>query len=132
MNAKISRKKFLSFLLNLMIIPFIYLLGQMIKDDRKYKSAGKEIRITNPPTGLSINGPVIVSKTAEELKIFSAKCTHLGCLINKVENEEIICPCHGSIYNSDGIPVKGPSIKALEQLAYQWDETTNEIIIKLG
>jgi Rieske Fe-S protein len=45
--------------------------------------------------------------------VFSAHCTHLGCLINKTENGRLVCPCHGSEYDLEGNPVKGPAYKSL-------------------
>ena len=104
----------------------------MAKDHKKFSSGNREHRISNPPQGLSIHGPIIISKEENQTRIFSSKCTHLGCQINKVEGEEIICPCHGSKYDKNGIPTKGPSIKALTKLDFYTDEKTKEIVVKLG
>lgn len=110
----------------------VYLLNKMVKDLGKFQSSNRELRIPNPPSGLSINNSVIISKHENEMNIFSSRCTHLGCKINKIENEEIVCPCHGSRYDTNGIPIKGPSIKSLNKLDYFIDEETREIVVKLS
>jgi len=132
MPEKISRKKFFKLLAYLLVAPIIYLMNKMVKDDLKFKTGNREFRISNPSPGISISGPIIISKLNNEIKIFSSRCTHLGCQINKIEDEKIICPCHGSKYDKNGNPIKGPSIKALKKLNYTIDETTQEIVIKLS
>lgn len=54
---------------------------------------------------------VIVTQPASGVfKAFSAVCTHVGCLCNKVANGTISCPCHGSEFKiTDGAVVTGPA-----------------------
>ena len=54
---------------------------------------------------------VVVTQPASGVfKAFTAVCTHLGCICNKVANGTIDCPCHGSEFNiSDGAVVAGPA-----------------------
>ena len=133
MNGKLNRKDFIKGLMYLMLLPFMILLNRMVKDHKRFGSANRELRVNNNiPVGLSISNEIIFFKTNNNLKIYSARCTHLGCQINKIENGEIVCPCHGSRYDKDGIPIKGPSIKALKKLDFHIDETTKEIVVKLG
>jgi Rieske Fe-S protein len=69
-------------------------------------------------TDIPVGGGVIY--TAEKVvvtqpvkgvfKAFSAVCTHVGCICNKVVNGTIDCPCHGSEFKiSDGSVVTGPA-----------------------
>ena len=45
---------------------------------------------------------------------FSSTCTHQGCTVSSVENGAIVCPCHGSRFDSrTGSPVQGPATQAL-------------------
>lgn len=47
-----------------------------------------------------------------------ATCTHLGCEVRFYPDKKVWrCPCHGSIYNSDGRPISGPAQKTLSHLA---------------
>lgn len=133
MNGKMNRKDFLKGLMYLMILPFILLLNRMIKDHKRFGLSNRELRlINNIPAGLSISNEVIFYKTNTDLKIYSSRCTHLGCKINQIDGNEIVCPCHGSRYNNEGKPVKGPSIKSLQELNFEMDTESNEIVIKLN
>lgn len=104
----------------------------MIKDHKRFGIANRELRhINDIPNGLSIQDEVIFFKKENALKIYSSRCTHLGCKINAIEENELVCPCHGSRYNSKGEPVKGPSVKNLKQLSFEIDKSTNELVIQL-
>jgi Rieske Fe-S protein len=57
---------------------------------------------------------VVTQPTAGQFKAFTAVCTHAGCIVNKVENKTIDCPCHGSKYSAtDGSVVNGPAPRPL-------------------
>jgi Rieske Fe-S protein len=57
---------------------------------------------------------VVTQPTEGTYKAFSAVCTHLGCILDKVENGNIYCPCHGAIFSvSNGAAVAGPTTIAL-------------------
>jgi Rieske Fe-S protein len=44
----------------------------------------------------------------------SRKCTHLGCRLNFQEKEGLLlCPCHHSRFNKEGIRISGPAQKNL-------------------
>jgi cytochrome b6-f complex iron-sulfur subunit len=45
----------------------------------------------------------------------SLVCTHLGCTV-EVRPNGFACPCHGSRFNSNGYPVKGPAAAPLKPL----------------
>ena len=57
---------------------------------------------------------VVVQPVAGQFKAFSATCTHQGCLVSRIVNDKIICPCHGSQYNlADGSVAQGPANQPL-------------------
>lgn len=66
---------------------------------------------------------VVVTQPAEgEFKAFSAKCTHMGCPVQTVEDGRIGCNCHGSGFSiEDGSVVNGPATKPLEELSVTVD-----------
>ncbi|MFD4658900.1 Rieske (2Fe-2S) protein [Kitasatospora sp. NPDC058444] len=53
---------------------------------------------------------VVTQPTAGQYKAFNARCTHAGCLVDQVKNNQIQCPCHGSRFAStDGAVQDGPA-----------------------
>lgn len=59
---------------------------------------------------------VVTQPTAGSFRCFSAVCTHQGCLVNKVADGTIDCPCHGSKFQvADGSVAQGPATRPLEE-----------------
>ncbi|MEU6428116.1 Rieske (2Fe-2S) protein [Microbispora sp. NPDC046973] len=59
---------------------------------------------------------VVTQPEAGQFKAFSAKCTHQGCPVARVSNNEIVCPCHGSKFSAkDGSVTNGPATKPLAE-----------------
>ncbi len=60
---------------------------------------------------------VVTQPTQGDFKAFSAICTHQGCLVAKVEGQDIDCTCHGSQFSiTDGSVVTGPATRPLASL----------------
>lgn len=64
------------------------------------------------------NSRIAVIRREDEVYALSLICTHLGCTVN-VTAENIICPCHGSVFDRDGNVLKGPSDKPLAHLTVE-------------
>lgn len=63
---------------------------------------------------ISVPPVVVVQPTAGDIKGFSAVCPHQGCLMSSVEANEILCPCHGSLFSAeDGSVIAGPANEGL-------------------
>ena len=80
--------------------------------------AGGVAAVTDIPVGggliLENEAIVITQPTEGDVKAFSAICTHQGCLVSEVVENEIICPCHGSKFSAtDGSVIQGPATTAL-------------------
>lgn len=66
--------------------------------------------------GVILDDPaVVITQPAEgDVKAFTAICTHQGCLVSEVVDNEIVCPCHGSRFSAlDGSVVTGPATTGL-------------------
>ena len=68
-------------------------------------------------SGVIVGKTVVTQPTAGDFKAFSAVCTHSGCLVNKIADGTIDCPCHGSKFSLDGAVVDGPAKKPLEPVS---------------
>lgn len=74
--------------------------------------------------------PVIVVKVADnELRAFTATCTHLDCIVGfQKDQNRIFCNCHGGVYDLTGRNVSGPPPRPLTpfkvDLVSQGAETT--------
>jgi Rieske Fe-S protein len=83
-------------------------------------------------TGIFLFDKYIVVKSAATLKVFSNKCTHAGCRINQEMDGQLVCPCHGSRYDSlTGKVLQGPAGLPLSTIPYSTDVKTGEITIKI-
>ena len=57
---------------------------------------------------------VVTQPQAGQFKAFSAICTHQGCLVSEVADNQILCPCHGSLFSAqDGSVLQGPATAPL-------------------
>jgi Rieske Fe-S protein len=81
-------------------------------------AAGGVANVSDIPVGggviLDEPAVVITQPTEGDVKAFTAICTHQGCLVSEVVNNEIICPCHQSKFSAvDGSVISGPATAPL-------------------
>ncbi len=63
-------------------------------------------------------GYVVSQQTAGELECYSAVCPHQGCLVNQIQNNQALCPCHGSRFNVfSGAVEQGPAQTGLTKVS---------------
>jgi len=129
-TIKINRKKFLKYSAAAIVLPFLIIWENIV--ERTLKQHSSKLKITLPTDiakGVTLFKSVIINKKDNELNILSSKCTHLGCRINKLENDKLICPCHGSQFNPDGKVINGPATSSLKKLNHKTDPKTKEIVV---
>ena len=130
-NRKITRKQFLKQLSWLIALPYGLFAGLSFKQNARINRP-KDIRIPlEINNGVTFRDGLIIVKNDKKTEFLSAKCTHLGCNIHSVENNELVCPCHGSRFSLEGDCLKGPAKESLQTHEYEIDETVSEYIIKI-
>jgi cytochrome b6-f complex iron-sulfur subunit len=73
---------------------------------------------------------VLVVRTPNEFKAFSAICTHLGCLVDwDDQKRQIVCPCHAGVFDLDGRRISGPPPRPLP--VYTVNVINGKIFVKV-
>lgn len=87
-----------------------------------FPETGSKFRIGPPdrfPLGSAtrIEGRnVLILRDREGVRALSLVCTHLGCIVQRQENGNFTCPCHGSRFDAEGRVVQGPAPSRLRYL----------------
>jgi len=84
-------------------------------------AAGSAGTVLGPAADVPIGGGtvyerlevVVTQPEAGRFQGLSAVCTHTGCIVDKVADGLIQCPCHGSRYRLDGTVANGPAPRPL-------------------
>jgi Rieske Fe-S protein len=84
-------------------------------DNRALAAVGGMLLLEANP--VDSKGLLLYRAGENEVRAFSRKCTHLGCVIGGFEEGISSCPCHGSQFGTDGKPVKGPAAAPLQEYA---------------
>ena len=58
----------------------------------------------------------LVARTGQDTFVaVTAICTHEMCTVTGFQNQNYVCPCHGSRYNTSGVVINGPATRPLTQ-----------------
>jgi cytochrome b6-f complex iron-sulfur subunit len=73
--------------------------------------------------------PVVVFRTPQGFRAFSAICTHLGCIVAwNPARHDIECPCHAGVFDASGQVVSGPPPRPLPE--YPVVVVNGEVMVK--
>jgi Rieske Fe-S protein len=125
-----DRRNFLNWFLGTtagaFLVAVLYPLSRYLIPPKVEESTAKTVTLSLKPGDVKINGgeifrfgsqPAILVRTpANELKAFSAICTHLSCIVQyRADVSHIWCACHNGHYDLNGKNIVGPPPKPLEE-----------------
>lgn len=112
------------------ILAGVFVLGKFLRPTLRQKKT----LLTLAKTDIPVNGALVYKKArlaiirdAGKIYALSLVCTHLGCTI-AVTPQELICPCHGSIFDLRGNIIKGPADRPL--IRHVVEERGEHVLIK--
>ncbi len=98
-------------------VPLVAALVAMLRREQAREVPSLVSIPADVPIGLSVvESALVYRETGGAIHAFSGRCTHLGCRIDRVIDDEAVCPCHGSRYKSDGTVAAGPATRPLRRL----------------
>lgn len=113
------------------VVSFFVFMWNKLTQNHLNTAFSKELTFPyNKNKRITFQDDYIIVNEADSTIVYSAHCTHLGCKIDKVENDEFVCPCHGSRYNTRGNVLKGPAYKNLNIIPSEIIEDGTKIRIK--
>lgn len=61
-----------------------------------------------------------IYKAADQITVFDAHCTHMGCILNFDGQHNVFnCPCHSSRFSISGVRLRGPAKRSLDTIIYK-------------
>ena len=127
---KKTRRNFIRLLNAGAVFLLLFLWNKLTQNHINQENKKEKSLPFNPNKTVSFFENYIVVNQDEKLTVFSSRCTHLGCKIQEIQNGRLVCPCHGSQYNLNGNPVKGPAYKKLKIVDAQVSADSKTIEIK--
>lgn len=101
----------------LLLLPLVLPFAGMLQRLRQRNQPAPQWLPAELPLGLSIAGSAVVHRHADgRVQAWSARCTHLGCRLDRVIDGAVVCPCHGSRFDDQGRVLTGPAVKPLQPL----------------
>jgi Rieske Fe-S protein len=81
----------------------------LLAEEEIPRSGVKKAELTFTVLGKERKARVFIVSSSEGPVVFSAICSHLGCLVGyHKEKQEFVCPCHGGKYDLTGRNISGP------------------------
>lgn len=131
MASGISRRGFLGIAFS--IAAFLGIgrpsLGLAAGGSEKWISAGNVSDYAVGQPKLIKDEKLYVVRKAAGFQAMSAKCTHLGCVVDRQADGTFLCPCHGSAFDAKGLKTHGPARKSL--VWYQTKEEAGAVLVNV-
>ena len=116
-----KRRKFLNLLPYVLAGGFSYPVSKFLffSDNPNTKFTIVLKNINNGITHVQ-KSQIFIYKENEEIDIYNAHCTHMGCILNfNSETKQFNCPCHKSRFDIDGKRLRGPAKRDLDKIAFK-------------
>lgn len=124
-----SRRRFLQSLIGAAL--GLGFLGRYLR----VKPKGAQVLLEVPRGEIPLSGALVYSQSrlalisdGEGLYALSLSCPHLGCTVT-VTPQQLVCPCHGSVFDRRGAVLRGPADRPLTRLIV---EERGETVVVLG
>ncbi len=105
----------------MLLLAGVFSLGRFLRPAvRQKKTLLTVARAAIPNNGALVyrEARVALIREAEEIYALDLVCTHLGCTVS-VTPRELVCPCHGSVFDRRGNVLKGPADRPLARHAVE-------------
>jgi len=97
-------------------LQFLYPEIKPIRQREILVAAEEDIPLNRAQTLHIFEHRVIVRRTEEGVRAFSARCPHLGCYVQwDTMRQQFVCPCHQGVFDSDGNVISGPPPRPLDE-----------------
>ncbi len=117
----------------LLLAPLLWPLGAMLERLHERRQPTRLALPADLPQGLSVSGMAIVHRRADgTVQAWAARCTHLGCRLDRVIDGVVVCPCHGSRFDDAGRVLAGPATRPLQPLRVIADAKTGGWTVEAG
>lgn len=124
-----SRRTFLKVVVTGTVVFFAFVWNKLTLQHLRTSSGKQHSFPFNKNKTVAFYGDfIVVSKP--DTRVFSAHCTHLGCKIDKMQGDRLVCPCHGSEYDLEGKVLKGPAYRNLTEMKASISEDATTITIE--
>lgn len=116
----------------------LFLLPRRIKPKTRKLFAGAvaKFKVGSAQTIHDLEGDeILVMRGKSEFKAFRSVCPHLGCRVRwEQRKERFFCPCHGGVFNDDGVAIEGPPAwakQSLTRVPMEEDKASGVLYIEL-
>ncbi len=127
-----SRRRFVKKILAFMVLPISMAIGAMLRRQKKLVQGSKTYVVkASEVADFLVLDAIIITRQGNNFLAFENRCTHLGCRIREVRDGLLHCPCHGSRFNKEGMPAKGPAASPLSRLPSVYSSESGKIWVRI-